>query len=157
MERGAAVKLRGSAGAFLACAIGAVLSFASSARAEPCLWLVVSEKSPVLELNSVQVQRLFLGLTVIVDDRRQNAVRNESDELMHRVFFQNIVFLSEAAYDRRMLALTLQQGRTPPPVVRSLPSLLELMARDPDAVSYAWAEDIARHSRLRALRVLWCR
>ena len=41
------------------------------------------------------------------------------DDLMRRVFFQSVVSMSEAVYDRRMLALTLQQGRGALPVLQS--------------------------------------
>lgn len=130
---------------------------AAPAAADDRLVLVVSAGSQVTSLNSIEVQRLFVGLTVIVNDRPLRAVRNESDELMQHIFFQNIVSMSESAYDRRMLTLTLQQGRTAPPVLRSTKAVFDALAADPYAVSFAWAGDAERDPRIRPLRVLWHR
>lgn len=155
MERGVSVKLRAAAGVVLRLWLGVTVAFAGTAHAENRLLLLVGAKSPVQELSSVEIHRLFLGLTVIVANRPLHALRNESDELMERVFFQNIVSMSEAAYDRRMLAMTLQQGRTAPPVIRGTKAVLDALAADPDAVSFAWSDDVGRDPRVKALRVLW--
>jgi len=153
MERGAAVRLLRLL--LLALGLGLVHWAAATAHAESRLLLVVSAASPVKELSSVEIHRLFLGLTVIVGERRLHALRNESDELMQRVFFQNIVSMSQAAYDRRMLAMTLQQGRTPPAVVHDTRALLETLLADPNTVSFAWAAEVEGDPRIRTLRVLW--
>jgi hypothetical protein len=63
--------------------------------------------------------------------------------------------MSESAYERRVLALTLQQGRTAPPLYRNTKMLLDAVATDPAAVSYAWAADVAKDPRIKTLRVLW--
>lgn len=132
-----------------------LLGLAGSARAADRVVLVVGARSPVESLNSVEVHKLFLGLTVVVDGRRLRGLRNDADERMRQVFFQSIVSMSEGVYDRRMLALTLQQGRTPPPAFRSTRELFDALDADPDAVSFAWSADAARDPRVRALRVLW--
>ncbi len=135
--------------------LGLLLSLAAPARAADRLLLVVGARSPVAALNSVELHKLFLGLTLTVDDHRLRGLRNDSDELMRQVFFQSIVSMSEGVYDRRLLALTLQQGRSPPPIYRDTKSLFDALDADPDAVSFAWAGDAARDPRIRALRVLW--
>ncbi len=133
------------------------------ARAAPAfaaddrLMLVTGAQSPVATLNSLDVHKLFLGLTVIVQDRRLRPLRNESDELMRDVFFQNIVSMSESVYDRRMLALTLQQVGTVPVALPNTKSVFDALAADLDAVSYAWADDAAKDPRIRVLRLLWRR
>jgi hypothetical protein len=63
--------------------------------------------------------------------------------------------MSESAYDRRVLQLALTQGRKQPPVYRNNAQLLSGVAADPEAVSYAWARDVAHDPRVRVLRVLW--
>ena len=119
------------------------------------LVLIVSAKSPVTALNSPEIQKLFLGLTVITHDEVLRPLRNESEEFIRQIFFQSIVSMSESTYERRVLALTLQQGRTAPPLYRSTKMLLDAVAADPAAVSYAWAADVAKDPRIKTLRVLW--
>jgi hypothetical protein len=135
--------------------LGVLLGLAGSVRAADRVLLVVGARSPVEALNSVEVHKMFLGLTVVVDGRRLRGLRNDADDLMRQVFFQSIVSMSESVYDRRMLTLTLQQGRTPPPVFRSTRELFDALDADPDAVSFAWGADVARDRRIKALRVLW--
>ncbi len=121
------------------------------------LVLVVGRSSPIEQISSAQLHRLFLGLAVEVDGVRMRALRNLSDELMRQVFYQSIVAMSESVYDRRMLALTLQQGLSPPPVLESTAQVFDALARDPSAVSFAWASQALGDSRVRVLRVLWNR
>lgn len=121
------------------------------------LVLVVGRSSPVAQISSLQLHRLYLGLPVEAEGVRLRALRNLSDELMRQVFYQSIVSMSESVYDRRMLALTLQRGLSPPPVLDSTEQVFDALARDPSAVSFAWASDAQRDSRVRVLRVLWSR
>lgn len=140
---------------FVAMLLAALLAFAAPACANDRLLLLVNTRSPVTALNSVEVHKLFLGLTVVVEGRRLRALRNDSDTLMRQVFFQSIVSMSEPVYDRRMLSLTLQQGRTAPPVYGRTKDVLDALAEDVHAVSFAWAADAAQDQRVRPLRVLW--
>ena len=126
-----------------------------SAVAADRLVLIVSANSPVTALTSPEIQKLFLGLTVMTNGDVLRPLRNESEEFIRQIFFQSIVSMSESAYERRVLALTLQQGRTAPPLYRNTKMLLDAVATDPAAVSYAWAADVAKDPRIKTLRVLW--
>jgi hypothetical protein len=126
-----------------------------SAVAADRLVLIVSANSSVTGLNSPEIQKLFLGLTVMTNGDVLRPLRNESEDFIRQIFFQSIVSMSESAYERRVLALTLQQGRTAPPLYRNTKMLLDAVATDPAAVSYAWAADVAKDPRIKTLRVLW--
>jgi hypothetical protein len=117
--------------------------------------LIVSASSTVERLDSSAVRRLFLGLTVEQDGNRLRPVLNESDPQLKDIFLQNVVSMSESSYDRRVLQLSLTQGRKQPLVYRSYAQLASGVAADPEAVSYAWARDVAHDPRVRVLRVLW--
>jgi hypothetical protein len=155
MERGIAVTSR--ANRRLLAHIGALILMccSPSAFAADRLVLIVSANSPVTALNSPEIQKLFLGLTVMTNGDVLHPLRNESEEFIRQIFFQSIISMSESAYERRVLALTLQQGRTAPPLYRNIRTLLDAVAADPTAVSYAWAADVAKDPRIKALRVLW--
>lgn len=127
---------------------------AEPALATDQLVLIASVSSPASTLNAIDIQKLFLGLTIFLDGKELRPLRNESDESTRRIFYQDIIGMSEPTYERRLLAVTLQQGRTAPPVFRDSMSLLNAVAADPYAISYAWAKEVGRDRRIRILKVL---
>jgi hypothetical protein len=132
-----------------------LLAAGTPALADEQLVLIVSADSKIAQLDSLEVRKLFLGLTVTQDGNRLRPVLNETDARVKEIFLQNIVSMSDITYDRSLLRLTLIQGQRQPTAYRDIALLLKAVAADPSAVSYAWAKDVARDSRLRVLRVLW--
>jgi hypothetical protein len=119
------------------------------------LVLIVSADSKVEQLDSLEVRKLFLGLTVTHDGDRLRPVLNEADARVKEIFLQNIVSMSDTTYDRSVLRLTLIQGQIKPSAYKDIAPLLKAVEDDPTAVSYAWAKDVAHDSRIKILRVLW--
>lgn len=117
--------------------------------------LIVATDSRVLALDAIDIKRLFLGIPVAAGGTNLHALRNDSDERLHMIFLQHIVAMSDAVYERQLLALTLEQGRRAPPVYRDAPRLIAALATDPTAVSYAWASTITHDPRVRVLREIW--
>jgi hypothetical protein len=117
--------------------------------------LIVSVRSEVEQLDSPLVRKLFLGLTVAQHGIRLRPVLNEADAQIKELFLQNIVSMSDSTYDRYVLRLSLQQGRTQPMVYKSESELINAVAADPAAVGYAWGRDVAHDPRVRILRVVW--
>jgi hypothetical protein len=132
-----------------------LLAAAPRALAEEQLVLIVSADSPIVQLDSLQIRKLFLGMTVTLYDARLRPVLNETDARVKEIFLQNIVSMSEITYDRSQLRLTLIQGQRQPTVYRDIPLLLQAVAADRSAVSYAWSKDVAHDPRIKILRVLW--
>jgi hypothetical protein len=132
-----------------------LLTAMSPALAEEQLVLIVSADSKVEQLDSLEVRKLFLGLTVTHEGNRLRPILNEADARVKEVFLQNIVALSDITYDRRLLQLALQQGRTQPTVYKQTTELLRAVAADPSAVSYAWSKDVAHDPHIKILRTLW--
>jgi hypothetical protein len=155
MECGVAVKSRITQRLLANVAALMLLCCGARAFAADKLVLIVSASSPVATLNSLEIQKLFLGLTVITNGEVLHPLRNESEEFMRQIFYQSIISMSESTYERRVLALTLQQGRTAPPLYRNTKTLLDAVAIDPAAVSYAWAAEVAKDPRIKTIRVLW--
>ncbi|HEY7643260.1 MAG TPA: hypothetical protein VH814_26255 [Steroidobacteraceae bacterium] len=117
--------------------------------------LVVSAASPVQQLEPIEVQKLFLGLPVVRDDHVLHPVRNASDEQLANIFLQYVVAMSQSAYDRRILAQVLQQGRPRPLELHNSRQVTDALASDRYAVSYMWLRDVPANPRMRILRVLW--
>jgi hypothetical protein len=132
-----------------------LLSVAFPAWADEQLVLIVSADSKVEQLDSLEVRKLFLGLTVTHNDERLRPLLNETDPRIKEVFLQNVVSMSDITYDRRLLRLALQQGRTQPATYKDSSLLIKAVAADPIAVSYAWAKDVAHNPNVRIIRILW--
>jgi hypothetical protein len=132
-----------------------LLAAGAPAWADEQLVLIVSADSSITQLDSLQLRKLFLGLTVRQNGNRLRPVLNETDPRVKEIFLQNIVSMSDITYDRSLLRLTLIQGQRQPTAYQDIGPLLKAVAADPSAVSYAWAKDVAHEPRIRILRVLW--
>jgi hypothetical protein len=151
MERSRSVK-KAAAALLIALLLGAE---PRSVLAEEALVLIVSADSQVAQLDSLEVRKLFLGLTVAHDGNRLRPLLNEADPKLKEIFLQNIVSMTDMTYDRRVLRLALQSGHSIPEVYTESAPLLSAVAADPTAVSFAWARDVQHDKRIKVLRVLW--
>jgi hypothetical protein len=125
------------------------------ASADETVVLIVSADSKVEQLDSLEVRKLFLGMTVTHNGDRLRPLVNEGDSRLKDVFLQNVVAMTNMTYDRRTLRLALQGGRSLPVVYSNTALLINAVETDPTAVSFAWAKDVQHDKRIRILRVLW--
>lgn len=152
MEHGSAVIRRAPRLALLLCLCVALLPAAARAdRVVP----IVNAASPVTMLDADDIKRLFLGIPVERGDVTLHAVLNNSDEQLKLVFLQYVVSMSDPAYQRRLLMLTLEQGRRMPTVITDNAQLLAAVGANTGAASYAWESAALRNQRVRILRELW--
>src|SRR4030081_2105002 len=105
MERGRSVK--SLAATWLLAALVSVAA-AMPAAAEETLVLIVSADSKVDQLDSLEVRKLFLGMTVTHNGDRLRPLLNEAEPRLKDVFLQNVVSMTDMTYDPRKL-------RLPPP------------------------------------------
>ena len=119
------------------------------------LVLVVRVDSPIVNLDSLAVRKLYLGFTVTAGDRELKALRLANDRELEVAFMQNVVGMSAAQYENRLLRLTLKQGRPAPRRMGSPEEMIELLNRDPAAVGCLWADQVAGRDNLRVVRLLW--
>ena len=131
-----------------------------------CLWaqvcaashtlvLVVRADSKVTALDSLTVRKLFLGLPVLIEGTPLHPLRNRSDSQLDPIFLQQIVAMSQSAYDRQILIGVNRQGWLRPVEVNSGSRLIETLYADPNAVTFMWLEDIAHNPKVRVIRELW--
>jgi len=132
-----------------------LLTATSAVWAAEQLVLIVSADSKIEQLDSLEVRKLFLGLTVTHDGDRLRPVLDEADPRIKEIFLQNIVSMSDTTYDRSVLRLALIQGQIKPIAYKDMALLIKAVESDPTAVSYAWAKDVAHDPRIKILRVLW--
>jgi hypothetical protein len=132
-----------------------LLAASGTVSAADQLVLIVSAESKVEQLDSLELRKLFLGLTVIHNGDRLRPVLDEADPRVKEIFLQNIVSMSDSTYDRSVLRLALIQGQIKPIAYKDIDQLIKAVIADPTAVSYTWAKDVAHDSRIKILRVLW--
>ena len=115
--------------------------------------LVVRADSPVTELDSVTVRKLFLGLPVLVNGTPLRPLRNRSEPFLDEIFLQHIVAMSQSSYDRQMLIGVNRQLSLRPVEFTREADLEAALRADPNAVSFMWRQDVG--NSLRVIRVLW--
>jgi hypothetical protein len=137
-------------------AIALILCLAVPARpASQELVLVVPADSPVRELDSVSVRKLFLGRPVLVNGSQLHPLRNRSDPMLDEIFFQHIVAMSDSSYDRQILIGVNRQLALRPAELNRTAEVVNALRADPNAVSFMWERDVGHNPQLRVIRVLW--
>ena len=131
------------------------LVLASPAGAADALVLVVPARSPIQSLDSLQVRKAFVGLSVTVNGGTIVPLINNSQESLRAAFLQHVVGLSEQMYRRRTLTLALQQGRASPVVHTQQAELLRELEANAFSVTYMWQSSAAGLDQVRVVRVLW--
>lgn len=126
-----------------------------SFAAQQSVVLVVRADSSVADLDSLAVRKLFLGLPVLANGNPLHPIRNRSDEQLDEIFLQQIVAMSQSAYERQILVGLNRQGSIRPVEVISAARVLQDLYDDPNAVSFMWSRDVAHNPRVRVIRVLW--
>jgi hypothetical protein len=117
--------------------------------------LVVRADSNVVDLDPVTVRKLFLGLPVLIEGHPLHPFRNRSDPRLDPIFLQQIVAMSQSAYDRQILIGVNRQGWLRPVELTSEADVLDALYSDPNAVTFMWLRDVAHNQKTRVIRVLW--
>src|SRR6202165_6114179 len=130
MERGRSVK-RIAATWLLAALVGVAVTM--PAAADETLVLIVSADSKRDQPDSLEVRKLFLGMTVTHNGDRLRPLLNEAEPRLKDVFLQNVVSMADMTYDRRLLPLALQGGRSLPVTYTEKVMLINNLAPRADA------------------------
>lgn len=140
--------------AFLLGCIGLILCI-KVAGAQHQMVLVAGATSPVQEIDSIELRKIYLGFAVIRDGHIVKGLRNTGDEVINRIFLQTVVAMSQKAYTRRQLSLTLRKGV--PNIVEydQIDDLLKALSSNPYSISYMWEHEAEREPDIKILRVLW--
>jgi hypothetical protein len=117
--------------------------------------LVVRADSPISDLDSVTVRKLFLGVPVLINGSPLRPIRNRSDSQLDLIFLQEIAAMSQSAYDRQILIGVNRQGWLRPEELDSSARILQKLYADPYAVTFMWERDVAHNPKIRVIRVLW--
>lgn len=124
-------------------------------QAQERVVLVVSANSPIEQLDSLELRKLYLGIDVVREGRLIRPLRNLSSSKVDEVFLQNVVGLTRTRYDRRLLANLMRFGAPRPAEYSDLSQLMQAVRVNPHAVTYLMVDESTDLSGLRVLRALW--
>lgn len=133
----------------------ALLALSGIAEAEKQLVLVTAVDCPAVEISMLDVRKAYLGMGVELHGHPVRAFRLLGDEQSERVFFQNVMAMSQITYERRMLSLMLKYGTPRPREFKSTDALAEALRQRMCGIGYMWRERAISYSSLKVIRVLW--
>jgi len=140
--------------ATLLCCMGLLLCM-EVAAADRQVVLVAASTSPLHNLDSLELRKIYLGFIVKRDGEIVKGLRYTEDETLNSIFLQTVVAMSEKSYMRRLLSLTIRQGIPRPVDYEEFDSLLKALSTNSYSVTYMWKDDAVRSSDVKILRVLW--
>jgi hypothetical protein len=128
----------------------------SRAVADHQVVLVVAANSTIESIDPLDIRKIYLGFQVRDGSNFSiHAATNLSGRTLYEIFLQDVMAMSAANYDRRLLTLTLQSGHRRPDVFKNIDELLSALRRDPNLVTFMWFEDYEKAKDLKVLRILW--
>ena len=125
------------------------------AVAEHQVVLVAAATSPLHDIDSLELRKIFLGFTVKRDGQAITGLRNISDEDLNDIFLQTVVAMSEKSYKRRQLSLTLRKGLPRIAEYDNVEDLIKALSSNPYSISYTHEDVAEREPGIKILRVLW--
>jgi len=125
------------------------------AVAEHQVVLVATATSPLHDIDSLELRKIFLGFTVKRDGQAITGLRNISDEDLNDIFLQTVVAMSEKSYKRRQLSLTLRKGLPRIAEYDKVEDLIKALSSNPYSISYTYEDVAEREPGIKILRVLW--
>jgi hypothetical protein len=123
--------------------------------ADVAVVLVTSRDSPIQSISSLDIRKVYLGISVTTDGNTIRALRRRDDERLNQIFLQSVIAMSERSYERRLVSLMLKFGTPRPVEVDSSDELLESLVTIPSSIAYMWKSDAEADSRVRIIGVLW--
>ena len=138
----------------LLCCMGLMLC-TEVAAADREVVLVAASTSPLHNLDSLELRKIYLGFIVKRDGEIVKGLRYAEDETLNSIFLQTVVAMSEKSYMRRLLSLTIRQGIPRPVEYDEFDNLLKALSTNSYSVTYMWKDDAVRSSDVKILRVLW--
>jgi hypothetical protein len=123
--------------------------------AEETVVLVTSTECPVSTISALDVRKVYLGVSLRLEDQNIRPLRLNNDEKLNRVFFQSVVAMSKKSYERRVLSLALKFGTPRPAEYRRIEDALAALGGTRCSVVYGWSDDFDNAENVKVIRVLW--
>ncbi len=135
--------------------VTALVMMAATSRADVAVVLVADKDSPIESISSLDIRKVYLGISVTIGGNAVRALRRRDDEHLNEIFLQSVIAMSQRSYERRLLSLVLKFGTPRPAEVDSHDELLELLVNSSSSIAYMWKSEAESDSRVKIIRVLW--
>ncbi len=135
--------------------IGALTLAAHASAEDAAVVLVTGKDSPIENISSLEMRKIYFGISVSVEGRTIRALRRRDDERLNQIFLQSVIAMSHRSYERRLLSLALRFGTPRPVEVKDRDELLRLLAENPSTLTYMWKSNAEADPRVKIIRVLW--
>ena len=120
------------------------------------LVLVADARSNLPPLTLRELRRAYLGVPVLKAGQRLQPLINLTDERLYEVFLQKVMHMSSQTYQRQLTSRFLRAKGRRPPIYRNLNSLLEVLSKEHNAITYIlWDEAAKKDAGLKIIAVLW--
>jgi len=117
------------------------------------LVIVTSNNSTFTTIKSKDIRRLYLGLKNRKNSSPILPVRNYSDEKLHEVFLQKVMFMSSRTYERQLNLRTIRKGLKPPLQLSSNQTLIQALIANKNTITYMWVNQVHDLSDIRIVKV----
>ncbi len=132
-----------------------LMSALNTAVADTAVVLVTGKDSPITSINSLEIRKAYLGISVTLNGRTVRAVRRHDDEHLDEIFLQSVMAMSRRSYDRRLISLLLKFGTPRPEEVNDRAELLDILGSASSSITYMWKNDAEADPQVKIIRVLW--
>ena len=123
--------------------------------ADVAVVLVTHKDSPIQSISSLDIRKVYLGISVSINGNTIRALRRRDDERLNQIFLQSVIAMSERSYERRLVSLMLKFGTPRPAEVDDSDELLESLVTIPSSIAYMWKSEAEVDPRVRIIGVLW--
>ncbi len=108
-----------------------------------------------LNLDSLRLRKLFLGLPVKARGDYLQAVINLSDPELSAFFYQSLVAMTRKSYEKKRLLYQLRYALTSPPRFDEYRLWRDHVMRHEALVSFAWEHELSGLDNISILQTLW--
>lgn len=128
------------------------ISFSTLAESGQKLVIVTGSQSDITSLTPKELRRVFLGLNVTNNNSAVVPIRNHSDDMLHEVFLQKIMFMSSRTYERQLNLRVVRKGLAKPKQFSTQAEIISALTNTNNSISYMWEKDAKNFSDLRIIR-----
>lgn len=137
-------------------ALALLMAWHGPSRAEErAVVMVAARNSPIEAIAPHEVRLSYLAVPVRAEGILVKPVLNTSDPLLHEVFLQKAIYLSDQHYRRQIVSQVFRSGGARPAEARNTGHLVELLQQETQRISYMWRRDAQDRNDLKILQILW--
>ena len=117
--------------------------------------LVTNKSCPINSISSLDLRKIYFGITVHHNNSQIRGLRNLSDTYLDNIFLQTVVAMSSKSYHRRLLIESLNNGRPRIAEFSNTELLQKELRKHSCQVTYMWSGNASQYDDLKIIKLLW--